>query len=74
MSELEIIFYNDFWYFINDDDLVFEMKSLPLRTKLLNKFFNDIEEIYKIKKNNNTIKLIFQKDNENFWTLNTIYD
>ena len=74
MSELEMIFCKGFWYFINNNDVVFEIETLPLRSKLLKKFYNDIEEIYKFKKNNNSIKLIFQKDSENLWSLHTIYD
>ena len=72
MCELNIIYYHDFWYFVNENEMIFEMDSLPLRAKLLRKFKNDIEEIYHLRKKNNSIKLIFQKDNDNLWILLTI--
>ena len=35
---------------VNENEMIFEMDSLPLRAKLLRKFKNDIEEIYHLRK------------------------
>ena len=68
MSELEIIFSKDFWYHIDEDNIVYHIESLPLKTRLLNKFYHEIIEIFISKKN----KLIFQKDENDMWILHTI--
>ena len=39
MSELEIIYCNDFWYFVNDDDVISEINDKPSSYPLLFKEF-----------------------------------
>ena len=75
MCELNIIYLNHFWYYVDENEIIHSMDSLPLRTKLLRKFHNDIIEIYhEKKKHNSNIRLIFQKDEENLWILHTLSD
>ena len=50
MCELNIIYRDGFWYYLNEDEEIDEMNSLPLRAKLLHKFNHDIEEVYQLKK------------------------
>ena len=50
MCELNIIYRDGFWYYLNEDGEIDEMNSLPLRAKLLHKFNHDIEEVYQLKK------------------------
>ena len=74
MCELNIIYRDGFWYYLNEDEEIDEMNSLPLRAKLLHKFNHDIEEVYQLKKKNNSLKIIFQKDKEDLWILHTFSD
>tara|TARA_Y100000389_G_C17179152_1_gene373083 strand:- start:116 stop:340 length:225 start_codon:yes stop_codon:yes gene_type:complete len=74
MCELNIIYRDSFWYFLNEDGQIDEMNSLPMRAKLLHNFNHDIEEVYQLKKKNDSLKIIFQKDKEDLWILHTYSD
>jgi hypothetical protein len=75
MCELNIIYLNNFWYYIDENERINYIESLPLRTKLLRKFYNDIIDIYHEKKKfNSNLRLVFEKDEENLWILHTLSD
>tara|TARA_B100001094_G_scaffold329617_1_gene392758 strand:+ start:188 stop:415 length:228 start_codon:yes stop_codon:yes gene_type:complete len=75
MCELNIIYLNYFWYYVDENERINTIESLPLRTKLLRKFYNDIIDIYHEKKKyNSNLRLVFEKDEENLWILHTLSD